>query len=255
MGRNGSGLLKDCFWNIYTNALLLLHPHPSQMGRTFSLRLKSGGCSPKKMLLRGIQGSESGCGYPELYFGIMKRDVLPAPCQDTRKRACQSTCPYRHTHFLQSALSFREKVWRENSTHIQKPSNPCKLLYSATTRYGNKMPNNYSVAKKHKKFISLLQAILFMDGSSHESRKLSHNQLVVFRVTSASERGKEVMEESCTCSCKHSPKGGSLPWVEHITARASGEKSLAMNQEEEEQILVERSQPGHRYNEGPPDIQ
>lgn len=31
MGRNGSGLLKDCFWNIYTNALFL-HPHPSKWG-------------------------------------------------------------------------------------------------------------------------------------------------------------------------------------------------------------------------------
>lgn len=46
-------------------------------------------------------------------------------------------------------------------------------------RCGNKVPNNYSAAKKHRKFISLLQAILFVDGSSHKSRKVSHNQLVV----------------------------------------------------------------------------
>lgn len=158
-------------------------------------------------------GSESGCGYPVLYFGKMKRDILPASCQDTLKRACQSAHPIGiHISYSLPFLlgkRFGRKTVPTSRSHPIHASFFIRLLCEGRIRCGNKMPNNYSVAKKHKKFISLLQAILFMDGSSHESRKFSHNQLMVFRATSASERGREIAEESCSRSCKHSPNGGS----------------------------------------------
>lgn len=154
---------------------------------------------------------------------------MPASCQDTLKKACQSTRPIG-THISYSLPFLLGKgLEGKQYPHLEAiQSMQASLLGYCVSegriRCGNKMPNNYSAAKKHRKFISLLQAILFVNGSSHESRKLSHNQLVVFRATSASERRKEIMEESCSCSRKHSPKGGSLPWVEHITASTSGKK-------------------------------
>ena len=121
MGINRSGLLKDCFWNLYTKFNLRLRsPRSTTVERNLSLRLKSDGCSLKKILFREIEGTESGCRYPELYFGLIKRDASPAPCQGTLKRDCQSTCPTgTHISYSQPFLLGKGLEGKQHDPHVE----------------------------------------------------------------------------------------------------------------------------------------
>lgn len=142
---------------------------------------------------------ESGSGHPELrplYFGIIKRDVLPAPCQDTLKRACLLTCPTStHISYRQPfplGIKVEEKIG-------QPTSNPqaSSLGYCVSEGEITRCLTIIQWLKRHKCSFHYLVAILSGYSSSHEL--LLEGSSVITNPWSQgslwpAERGKEIME-------------------------------------------------------------